>query len=303
MTPEVAERIARTVDPGCRLLALAPLSGGASSQVVALDVERANGERARRVVRRHGAGNLDRDPDTAAHEFQLLRVLRERGVPVPAPLHLDASGDVLPTPFLVLDFVEGTTEITEADLDGALDAMADHLLRVHAIRSDDDAVSFVLDHARLVTWWLAHPPERLDASLEEGVIREALTASWPWPRSGRPVLQHGDYWPRNLLWSCGRLVAILDWEDAARGDPLADLAITRLELVWAFGHEAAERFTRRYLASAPVDPATLPLWDLAAALRPAGRLTEWADGDPEREAAMRPAHAAFTANALARAGF
>ena len=300
---DAAERIAQAVDPGCRLLGVAPLEGGASTHVLLLDVERADGAHVRRVVRRHGAANLERDPDTAANEFRLLRFLRERGVPVPEALHLDTSCRLLPTPYLVLDFVEGSTDIAPAQLDGAVDVMADHLLRMHAIGAEDADVAFVLDQARLLAWWLAHPPEQLDASLDEGLIRGALTASWPWPSSGPSVLLHGDFWPRNVLWRDGHLAAILDWEDAARGDPLADLAITRLELLWAFGTEAAERFTRRYLAASSVDPATLPLWDLAAALRPAGRLSEWADGDAQREAAMRRAHAAFTADALARAGF
>jgi aminoglycoside phosphotransferase (APT) family kinase protein len=38
------------------------------------------------------------------------------------------------------------------------------------------------------------------------------------------VLLHGDFWPGNALWRDGALVAILDWEDAAIGDPLADVA-------------------------------------------------------------------------------
>jgi aminoglycoside phosphotransferase (APT) family kinase protein len=35
-------------------------------------------------------------------------------------------------------------------------------------------------------------------------------------------LLHGDYWPDNTLWRDGRLVCVIDWEDAALGDPLAD---------------------------------------------------------------------------------
>jgi aminoglycoside phosphotransferase (APT) family kinase protein len=35
---------------------------------------------------------------------------------------------------------------------------------------------------------------------------------------------HGDYWPGNVLWRDGRLVGVIGWEEAAFGDPLADLA-------------------------------------------------------------------------------
>jgi aminoglycoside phosphotransferase (APT) family kinase protein len=34
-----------------------------------------------------------------------------------------------------------------------------------------------------------------------------------------------------VLWRDGRIVAVIDWEDAQVGDPLADLANTRLELL------------------------------------------------------------------------
>jgi aminoglycoside phosphotransferase (APT) family kinase protein len=50
---------------------------------------------------------------------------------------------------------------------------------------------------------------------------------------------HGDYWPGNLLWNDGKLAAVLDWEDAERGDPLADIALARLDICWAFGDAAS----------------------------------------------------------------
>jgi aminoglycoside phosphotransferase (APT) family kinase protein len=52
------------------------------------------------------------------------------------------------------------------------------------------------------------------------------------PRAARPGLMHGDYHIANVLFreSDGGLAAILDWELAALGDPLLDLA--RLTTVW-----------------------------------------------------------------------
>lgn len=67
-----------------------------------------------------------------------------------------------------------------------------------------------------------------------------------------------------------------------------------------YGPATAERFTRRYLARSSADPATPPLWDLAAALRPAGQLAEWAHGDAARATKMRNDRLAFTNDALER---
>ena len=51
---------------------------------------------------------------------------------------------------------------------------------------------------------------------------------------------------------------MIDWEDAAIGDPLADLANARLEILWAYGWDAMTTFTARYLARCSVDVTALP---------------------------------------------
>jgi len=47
-------------------------------------------------------------------------------------------------------------------------------------------------------------------------IRNALLASWPPAQVSDPVVLHGDYWPGNVLWRDGRLVGVIDWEEAVR---------------------------------------------------------------------------------------
>ena len=72
------------------------------------------------------------------------------------------------------------------------------------------------------------------------------------------MLVHGDYWPGNILWRDGRIVAVVDWEDAAVGEPLADLANCRLEILWSFGIEAMNDFTDDYRSLMTVDFTNLP---------------------------------------------
>jgi aminoglycoside phosphotransferase (APT) family kinase protein len=144
---------------------------------------------------------------------------------------------------------------------------------------------------------LARKPAQPDDSLQEGKIRAALEKVWPLPPANLPGLLHGDYWPGNILWQDGRLAVVLDWEDAKRGDPLADLANTRLEILFSYGLEAMHIFTERYREIMPLDYTNLPYWDLCAALRPAGRIAIWA-GDAAREKVMRERHAVFVAQAF-----
>jgi Ser/Thr protein kinase RdoA (MazF antagonist) len=146
--------------------------------------------------------------------------------------------------------------------------------------------------AALTAQTLRQRPISLDESLAEGQLRDVLVATWPFPQQNHSVLLHGDYWPGNVLWREGQLVAVVDWEDAAVGDPLADLANSRLELLWAFGVTAMEAFTAHYHALRPIDLTYLPYWDLWAALRPAGKLSKWGV-DPDTEKGMREGHRIF----------
>src|SRR5262249_760197 len=87
-------------------------------------------------------------------------------------------------------------------------------------------------------------------------------------------------WPGNIVWNDGRLVAVIDWEDATLGDPLTDLAISRLDILWIFGIDAYHSFTQYYQSLMAIDYTNLPYLDLCAALRfirlAGADLAEWA---------------------------
>jgi aminoglycoside phosphotransferase (APT) family kinase protein len=112
----------------------------------------------------------------------------------------------------------------------------------------------------------------------EEEIRTLLQSDWP-HAVNPPVLLHGDYWPGNVLWRDNKLAAVIDWEDAALGDPLSELANARLELRWILGAEATQAFTAHYQAALPVhavtDYSNLPYWDLCAALHLIHHAADW----------------------------
>ena len=64
------------------------------------------------------------------------------------------------------------------------------------------------------------------------------------------------------------MTGVIDWEDAAIGDPLADLGKSRLEILWSHGEAAMEAYTAAYLAlNQAMDASCLAWWDLYGALR------------------------------------
>jgi aminoglycoside phosphotransferase (APT) family kinase protein len=94
-----------------------------------------------------------------------------------------------------------------------------------------------------------------------------MVSAWPQTQQNEQVLPHGDYRPGNVLWRHGKLVAVINWEDASVGDPLLDLAIGRLGIAWIFGLDAGQAFTYHYQAIKQVDGGNLPYWDSCPALR------------------------------------
>lgn len=292
-------RVARRIDPQSGLVRAWALPGGVSAEVTALEIARADGSSRKLLLRRHGEVDLKSNPHIAADEFRLLQILHSEGLATPEPLYLDESGEIFLTPYIVVEYIEGETVSAPAHLADFLYQLATHLASIHAVDCRKYDLSFLPKLEDTYAQRLRERSERLDESLSEGRIRDALKAAWPLEQHNPSVLLHGDYWPGNTLWRAGQLVAVIDWEDAALGDPLADLANGRLEILWAFGEQAMRIFTQRYLALNSVDATNLPYWDLCAALRPASKLGDWGlDGDTMQT--MRERHTLFVTQALER---
>jgi aminoglycoside phosphotransferase (APT) family kinase protein len=294
-------QVVHKMDPRSKLLRAWELKGGVSAQVTALEIERPGGHTQKLLVRQHGAVDRATNPRIAADEFRLLRILHSAGLAVPEPYAFDESGEMFPTPYIVLEYIEGQPEFAPANEADFLLQLATHLSRIHQLACGRFDLSFLPLQEQRFTARLKARPAQLDESLNEGHIRDVLEAAWPIPQCNQSGLLHGDYWPGNILWKDGQLTAIIDWEDAAVGDPLADVANSRLEILWAFGMDAMQHFTQHYQALTSIDWSNLPYWDLCAALRPAFKIGEWA-ADASTEQTMRARHRWFITQAFEKLG-
>jgi aminoglycoside phosphotransferase (APT) family kinase protein len=259
---------------------------------------------ARKLILRLPCEQLQQSDPRAAVEFRLLEILRTAGVAAPKPCYLDETGELFPRPYLVTEYIEGEPKYTATDLSAAVRQMAVQMASIHTLDTSRIDLSFLQGHPTELD---ARPPV-VDDSMDEGRIRDVLESAWPLPGSVRSVLLHGDFWPGNLLWRDGKLVAVIDWEDAKLGDPLEDLAICRFDTLFIFGAAAMHGLAEHYRSLTGADLAALPYWDLYAALRPIGHLSEWAPGWTEMgrpdidEGAIRAAHRLFVNQALERLG-
>jgi aminoglycoside phosphotransferase (APT) family kinase protein len=287
------------VDPQLRLVSSRDLLGGVSAQVTALKAVSATGLAANLVIRQYGARDCALDPQIAAHEYHLLSLLHTAGLRVPRPLLADETGTILPGPYLVIEYVDGDAMIdparAAAPRAAVISQLATELARIHDAAVPLGDLPYLTDMTGYADSKVCDRPTVLDESLSEPSVRAALEPIWPPPVVNEPVLLHGDYWPGNTLWRGDALVAVIDWENAAAGDPVADLGNARMEICIGYGTAAAAEFARQYQVLRPsADLSTLPHWDLYAALRHAGRMSTW--GMPAAELArLQAGHRKFVA--------
>ncbi|MFS0553348.1 phosphotransferase family protein [Brevibacillus sp. 179-C9.3 HS] len=294
-------RLVHNMNPSDKLLRVWELKGGISAQVTALEMESPCGAKKKVVVREHGQADLKRNPQIASDEFKLLQILKSAGLPTPMPYHLERSGELFPAPCVVIEFIEGQTEAPD-HLSSYLQQIAAVLTRIHEVDTCLLAGTILPNQEEAIAEKLRKRPANLDKSLDEGLIREVLESVWPLPSSNSATLLHGDFWPGNTMWKEGQLAAVIDWEDAAIGDPLSDLGNARLEILWAFGVGAMNDFTLHYQAAMKtLDYTHLPYWDLCAALRPASNLSYWGL-EKSTEKTMRERHSQFAMQACEKLG-
>ncbi|MCC6382218.1 MAG: phosphotransferase family protein [Dehalococcoidia bacterium] len=219
------------------------------------------------------------DPYDASVEFRVLAGVAGSGVPVPRVYWCDPSGDVLGTSFYVMEYVAGDVPLP---WDNSLPE--DERLSAHEQFTDALAALHGMDWEGRGLGFLGVPKERTDPAalaldrceelLERvrmrpyPVIREALA----YLRSERPScprlsLVHDDYRMGNFVWRDGKIQAILDWERAFIGDPMADIAFSRMPLGgWCTIDGAmAERYTAR--SGIVVDDARVRYWQVLELLK------------------------------------
>ncbi|SBV27104.1 Predicted kinase, aminoglycoside phosphotransferase (APT) family [Micromonospora krabiensis] len=210
------------------------IAGGKSNLTYLLDL----GDR-EVVLRRPPLGHVLATAHDMGREFRVISALAPTGVPVPAALLHCPDPEVIGAPFYLMERVTGEVFRTRAQTDPLGDerrrelamAMMDTLAALHRIEptavglADFGRPEGYLE--RQVRRWAG----QLDRSRSRplpGVdeLRDRLAATVPdGVNAGRIV--HGDYRLDNLLASTDPVAvrAVLDWEMATVGDPLADLGL------------------------------------------------------------------------------
>ncbi len=195
------------------------------------------------VLRRPPLGGLTPSAHDMAREYRVVAALADSGVPVPRAVVL-GDADVWGVPFAVVEYVGGTVIRTQDQLhalppeqiDACAYGLVDVLARLHAV---DPAAVGLGDFGRsdgylarqIRRWYDQWHRVRVRDLPDIDTLHQRLGDVCP-PESGASVV-HGDFRIDNAILDPsdpGRVRALVDWEMAPLGDPLADLG---LHLVYA----------------------------------------------------------------------
>ena len=194
------------------------------------------------VLRRKPFGPLLPSAHAVDREFRLISALYPLEFPVPEPLALCADGRVIGAIFYVMELAKGRSYA-----DGALpdfdpetrrriyEQLVDTLADLHTIDPErcglgDFGKPGNYFERQVMRWTRQYRDSETDYVPE----MERLVAFLPEtvPQQSRTAIVHGDYRIDNVLFDGdGTLTAVLDWELATLGDPLADFSY--LAMQWA----------------------------------------------------------------------
>lgn len=208
------------------------------------------------VLRRPPFGHVLPTAHDMAREHRVQRALATTPVPVPTIVATCDDPEVIGAPFYVMERVEGlalrgpeqTSSLTPAERAGLSDALVDLLVSLHEVEAE--AVGLAgwgrpdgYLQRQLRRWreqWTASR-RAVDPAVDE--LFDALERTRP--ASHHPGIVHGDFKIDNVLVDHddpARIVALLDWEMATRGDTLTDVGV--MLSFWDEPGEAPNPITR-----------------------------------------------------------
>ena len=241
------------------------------------------------VLRRPPLGTLTPTAHDMDREYRVMAALAGTGVPVPRTVVSCTDESVIGAPFTIVSFVEGAVlrdgkqaaELSAEDARRCSEALVDQLAALHALDPHEVGLGgfgrpagYV---ARQVRRWRGQWDRVATRELPElALLHEKLERGLPMTRvdGAAPAILHGDYRLDNVILGAdgpGRIAAIVDWEMAALGDPLADLGLLLVywdpvcEPVLGGGHVpaanpgflSAAELARRYAARSGRDISAL----------------------------------------------
>ncbi len=187
------------------------------------------------VLRRPPLGDLLPTAHDVEREYRFIDALYGRAR-VPKPIHMCTDKTIIGAPFYLMHRVMG--EIMRDAIPSSCDSlegrsafgeeMIDALVELHSVEWQSTSLIGKSDgylKRQLRRWTGQWALTRSTSRSLDGLDKAAAWLSDNLPPDNVATVVHGDYKPDNVIFSAEdpKLIAVLDWEMATIGDPLADL--------------------------------------------------------------------------------
>ncbi|HEU5226976.1 MAG TPA: phosphotransferase family protein [Ktedonobacteraceae bacterium] len=190
------------------------------------------------VLRRPPRGPLLPTAHDVLREYRILHALNTIDLPVPRVLLACDDPDVIGASFYLMERVPGIVIHQELPSYGAdpagrraiSRALIDGLVALHQVDWQAVGLGNLSKHDGYLQRQLRRWIDQLERSRQRTIPELALITAWLMerlPTSGPTTIVHGDYRIGNVIYALEepRVAAIVDWEMATLGDPLADVGI------------------------------------------------------------------------------
>jgi aminoglycoside phosphotransferase (APT) family kinase protein len=193
------------------------------------------------VLRRKPFGQLLPSAHAVDREYRLLSALSPLGFPVPRPLAFCGDPETIGAIFYVMELAKGRPyangalpEFDPATRGRMYDQLVDTLADLHNI---DPTAAGLGDFGKpgnyferqVARWTRQYRDSQTDELPEMERLIDYLPKSLP--DQSRVSVVHGDYRVDNVVFDEEKLTAVLDWELATLGDPLADFSYLAMQWV------------------------------------------------------------------------
>lgn len=204
------------------------------------------------VLRRKPFGELLPSAHAVEREFRLISALYPVGFPVPEPFALCMDEDVIGAQFYVMEMVQGRSfwsgdlpKLRAGQRKAIYASLVETLAQLHMLDPGELGLGNFGAPGNYFERQVRRWTKQYRASQTDDLADIERLIEWlpqTLPRQDRVSIIHGDYRLDNVIFANNSpaAIAVLDWELATIGDPLADFAYLAMNWVMPAGERKAQ---------------------------------------------------------------